>query len=55
MDGSQDSGNGQRLGPADAPLILDNLLCWIEELRATGGDPVVMAEMLAQVELVRGK
>lgn len=45
-----------RGGPlTDVPLILEDLLCQIEELRATGGDVDVIADLLAQVELLQGR
>ena len=43
-------------GPlTDVPLILEDLLCQIEELRATDGDVDVIADLLAQVELLQGR
>lgn len=39
----------------DVPLILEDLLCQIEELRATDGDAEVIADLLAQVELLQGR
>lgn len=39
----------------DVPLILEDLLCQIEELRATDGDVDVIADLLAQVELLQGR
>ena len=43
-------------GPfTDVPLILEDLLCQIEELRATDGDEDVIADLLAQVELLQGR
>ena len=40
---------------SDVPLILEDLLCQIEELRATDGDEAVIADLLAQVDLVQGR
>ncbi len=43
-------------GPlTDVPLILEDLLSQIEELRATDGDEDVIADLLAQVELLQGR
>lgn len=39
----------------DVPLILEDLLCQIEGLRATDGDADVIADLLAQVDLVQGR
>ena len=39
----------------DVPLILEDLLCQIEDLRAAGGDEAVIADLLAQVELLEGR
>jgi hypothetical protein len=44
-----------RYGLVDVPLIVEDLLCQIEELRATGGDPAVVADLLAQVDLLQGR
>ncbi|MHB1011147.1 MAG: hypothetical protein ACYC1E_18425 [Propionibacteriaceae bacterium] len=44
-----------RYGLADAPLIVEDLLCKVEELRAFGGDPVAVADLLAQVDLLQGR
>ena len=56
MDASQDSGTGGRLGLADGPLILEDLLCRIEEPRATGGgDPATVVDLLAPVEFAQGR
>ena len=44
-----------RYGFADVPLIVEDLLCQVEELRAVGGDPGVVADMLAQVDLLQGR
>jgi hypothetical protein len=40
---------------SDVPLIVEDLLCQVEELRAVGGDPVVVADLLAQVDLLQGR
>lgn len=40
---------------ADVPLIVEDLLCQIEGLRATAGDPAVVAELWAQVDLLQGR
>jgi len=44
---------GNRL--TDVPLIVEDLLCQIEDLRAAGGDEDVIADLLAQVDLVQGR
>lgn len=44
-----------RDGITDVPLILEDLLCEIEDLRARGGDPAVIADLWAQVDLLRGR
>lgn len=44
-----------RHGLADVPLIVEDLLCQVEELRASGGDPAVIVDLLAQVELLQGR
>ena len=44
-----------RYGFADVPLIVEDLLCRVEELRAVGGDPAVVADLLAQVDLLQGR
>lgn len=43
-------------GPlTDVPLILEDLLCQIEELRATDGDTDLITDLLAQADLVQGR
>lgn len=42
-------------GVLDVPLIVEDLLCQIEDLRATDGDPAVIAELWAQVDLLQGR
>ena len=44
-----------RHGLADVPLIVEDLLCQVEEPRAVGGDPAVVADLLAQVDLLQGR
>jgi len=44
-----------RDGVADVPLIVEDLLCQIEDLRATDGDQAVIAELWAQVDLLQGR
>jgi len=39
----------------DVPLIVEDLLCQIEDLRATDGDAAVIAELWAQVDLLQGR
>ena len=39
----------------DVPLILEDLLCQIDDLSATDGDPAVIAELWAQVDLLQGR
>lgn len=50
-DDFEDLGGGLH----DVPLILEDLLCQIEELRAHGGDEDVIDDLLAQVDLVQGR
>lgn len=45
----------ERYGLADVPLIVEDLLCQVEELRAIGGKPAVVADLLAQVDLLQGR
>ena len=40
---------------ADVPLIVEDLLCQVEELRAVGGDPVVVADLLVHADLLQGR
>ena len=42
-------------GVPDVPLILEALLCQIEALRTTGGDPAAIADLWAQVDLLRDR
>ncbi len=44
-----------RAGLADVPLIIEDLLCQVEELRADDSDPATVADLLAQVDLLRGR
>ena len=44
-----------RYGLADEALIVEDLLCQVEELRAVGGDPAVVADLMAQVDLLQGR
>ena len=44
-----------RDGLADVPLIVEDLLCQIDDLSATDGDPAVIAELWAQVDLLQGR
>ena len=44
-----------RDGLADVPLIVEDLLCQIEILRSTGGDPAAVADLFAQVELLQAR
>ena len=44
-----------RTGVPDVPLIVEDLLRQIEDLRATDGDPAVIAELWAQVDLLQGR
>lgn len=39
----------------DVPLIVEDLLCQVEELRLVGGDPATVEDLLAQVELLQGR
>lgn len=47
-----DDGRG---GLADVPLIVEDLLCQVEELRVSAGDPAAIADLLAQVDLLQGR
>ena len=47
-----DDGRG---GLPDVPLIVEDLLCQVEDLRASAGDPAVIDDLLAQVDLVQGR
>ena len=38
----------------DVPLIVEDLLCQVEDLRASAGDPAVIDDLFAQVDLVQG-
>ena len=42
-------------GVPDVPLILEALICQIEDLRTTGGYPAAIADLWAQVDLLRGR
>ena len=44
-----------RDGLADVPLIVEDLLCQVEDLRMTGGNPAAIADLLAQVDLLQGR
>lgn len=55
MEHTRDDLEGAGGQLTDVPLILEDLLCQIEELRATDGDEDVIADLLAQVELVQGR
>ena len=50
-----DAGEQARGGLADVPLIVEDLLGQVEVLRVTGGDPAVIADLLAQVALLQGR
>ena len=39
----------------DVPLIVEDLLCQVEDLRLVGGDPATVEDLLAQVELLQGR
>lgn len=39
----------------DVPLIVEDLLCQVEDLRAVGGDPALIEDLLAQVQLLQGR
>ena len=43
-----------RYGVPDVPLIVEDLLCQIED-RAADGDPAVIAQLWAQVDLLQGR
>ncbi|NLE27429.1 MAG: hypothetical protein GX625_19270 [Clostridiaceae bacterium] len=43
-----------RYGVPDVPLIVEDLLCQIEG-RAADGDPAVIAQLWAQVDLLQGR
>lgn len=42
-------------GAADVPLIVEDLLCQIEVLRASDGDPAAITDLWAQVDLLQGR
>ena len=42
-------------GAADEPLIVEDLLCQIEVLRATGDGQTDIAGLWAQVDLLQGR
>ena len=42
-------------GAADVLLILEDLLCQIEILRAAGDDPAAIADLWAQVDLLQAR
>ena len=42
-------------GLADVLLIVEDLLCQIEVLLATNGDPAAIANLWAQIDLLRGR
>ena len=44
-----------RGGLPDVPLIVEDLLCQVEDLRASGGDRAVIDDLWAQVDLVQGR
>ncbi len=47
--------DGIRDRVADVPLIVEDLLGQIEDLRASDGDPAAIAELWAQVDLLQGR
>lgn len=42
-------------GAADVPLIVEGLLCQIEVLRSADGDTAAIADLWAQIDLLRGR
>lgn len=42
-------------GLADMPLVVEDLLCQIEVLLATNGDPAAIADLWAQVDLLQAR
>lgn len=44
-----------RGGLSDVPLIVEDLLCRIKDLKATDGDPAAVADLWAQVDLLKGR
>lgn len=44
-----------RDGLPDVPLIVEDLLCQIEDLRTAGGDAAVIAELWAQIDRLQGR
>ena len=44
-----------RDGVPDVPLIVEDLLCKTEDVRVTDGDPDVIADLWAQVDLLQGR
>lgn len=49
------SGTDDVINGVDVPLIVEDLLCQIEVLRAVGGDPAAVADLWAQVDLLQGR
>jgi len=49
------SGTDDVINRADVPLIVEDLLCQIEVLRAVGGDPTTIAGLWTQVDLLQGR
>ncbi|WP_156887377.1 hypothetical protein [Propionicicella superfundia] len=49
------SGTDDVINGADVPLIVEDLLCQIEVLRAVSGDPAAIADLWAQVDLLRDR
>ena len=44
-----------RSGLPDVPLIVEDLLCQIEDFRGTDGSTTTVAELWAQVDLLQGR
>ena len=53
--GPQPESDDARQRITDVPLILEDLLCQVEDLRAVGGDRAKIDDLLAQVELLQGR
>lgn len=53
--GPQPESDAARQRITDVPLIVEDLLCQVEDLRLVGGDPAVVEDLLAQVELLQGR
>lgn len=53
MSGSATDSDEVRNNMPDVPIIIEDLLCAIEFQAATDGDPAVVADLWAQVQLLQ--